>query len=370
MTEKVRVGVVGTGAISGAYLGMAKNFSIIEIVALADLDTERAKAAAEKFGVDKVCSVDELIADPSIEIVLNLTVPKAHVPVALRIIEAGKHTYSEKPLGVDRQEGEKLLAAAKKKKLRIGCAPDTFMGAGIQTARKLIDDGAIGRPVAFTAFMMGHGHESWHPSPEFYYEVGAGPMFDMGPYYLTALLNLFGPVRRLSGLASIAIPQRTITSQPKFGKQITVQTPDHITGSIEFENGTLGTIIQSFATRFAPYDGKQPITVFGTQGSMKVPDPNQFDGPVHMRKKDDADWVEMPHQFVTGYGRSIGLADMAYALRSGRPHRASAEQAFAVLDLMQGFLDSSQSGRAVKPVKKYKRPAPMRADLPFGTLDE
>jgi predicted dehydrogenase len=192
----------------------------------------------------------------------------------------------------------------------------------------------------------------------------------MGPYYLTALLNLFGPVKRLSGLASIAIPERTITSKPKFGKKMTVETPDHITGSIEFENGTMGTIIQSFATRFAPYDGKQPITVFGTEGTMKVPDPNGFDGPVHVRKKDDADWVEMPHQFVKGYGRSIGLADMAYALRSGRAHRASAEQAYAVLELMQGFLDSSTTGKAVKPKQKYKRPAPMPADLPFGTLDE
>jgi predicted dehydrogenase len=349
---------------------MAKNFPIVEIALLADLDVERAKAAQEKFGVGKVCSVDELLADPSIEIVLNLTVPKAHVPVALRTVESGKHTYLEKPLGVSRAEGEKLLAAAKSKKLRIGCAPDTFMGAGIQTARKLIDDGAIGRPVAFTAFMMGPGHEGWHPSPEFYYEIGGGPMFDMGPYYLTALLNLFGPVKRISGLASIAIPERTITSQPKFGKKVKVETPDHIAGSMEFENEALGTIIQSFATRFPPYDGTHPITVYGTDGTMKVPDPNAFDGVVHLRKTDDPDWVEMPQQFVTGYGRSIGLADMAYALRSGRPHRASAEQAFAVLDLMQGFLDSSRDGIAVKPVTKYVRPALMRADLPFGTLDD
>jgi predicted dehydrogenase len=214
------------------------------------------------------------------------------------------------------------------------------------------------------------GHESWHPSPEFYYEVGGGPMFDMGPYYLTALLNLFGPAKRLSGLATIAIPERTITSKDKFGKKMKVETPDHITGSLEFADGVLGTIIQSFATRFPTYDGKQPITVYGTEGTMKVPDPNGFDGPVHVRKKDDADWVEMPHQFVVGYGRSIGLADMAYALRSGRPHRASAEQAFAVLDLMQGFLDSSSMGKAITPVGKYQRPAPMPADLPFGTLDE
>jgi predicted dehydrogenase len=309
--------------------------------------------------------------------VLNLTVPKAHVPIGMRAIEAGKHTYAEKPLGVDREEGRKFVEAAKKKTLRVGCAPDTFLGAGIQTARKLIDDGAIGRPVAFTAFMMGAGHESWHPNPEFYYEVGGGPMFDMGPYYLTALLNLLGPVKRITGAASIAIPERTITHRnrdtgapgPKFGKKIHVETPDHICGTMEFASGAVGTIITSFATRFAPYDGKQPITIFGTEGTLRVPDPNGFDGPVAIRKNDDKDWTEVPHEFVKGYGRSVGLADMAYALRCGRPHRASAEQAFAVLDLMQAFLDSSKSGRAVEPSTSYQRPKPMPAELPFGTLD-
>ena len=279
MEERVRVGVIGVGAISGAYLGMATNFPIVEMAAVADLDPERAKAAAEKYQIPQVMTVDKLIADSSIELVLNLTVPKAHVPIGLQILGAGKHTYVEKPLGINRAEGEKLVALAKSKNLRVGCAPDTFMGAGIQTARKLIDDGVIGKPVAFTAFMMCPGHESWHPSPEFYYEVGGGPMFDMGPYYLTALLNLFGPVKRLSGLATVAIPERTITSEPKKGKQIKVETPDHFSGSMEFENGVMGTIIQSFATRFPTYDGKQPITVYGTEGTMRVPDPNGFDGP-------------------------------------------------------------------------------------------
>ncbi|MBC8108065.1 MAG: Gfo/Idh/MocA family oxidoreductase [Anaerolineae bacterium] len=368
--EKVRVGVIGCGAISGAYLGMAKNFPNVQIVAASDVDMSKARAAAEKYGIARACTVDELLADPSIEIVLNLTVPKAHVPVALKAIEAGKHTYCEKPLGVDREEGKKLLAAAKRANVRVGCAPDTFMGAGIQTARKLIDDGAIGGPVAFTAFMMCPGHESWHPSPEFYYEVGGGPMFDMGPYYLTALLNLLGPAKRLTGAASIAIPERTIGSEPKRGKKITVETPDHIVGTIEFTNGALGAIIQSFATYFATYDGKQPITIYGTEGTMRVPDPNGFDGPVHVRRKTDKDWIEMPHQFVAGYGRSVGLADMAQALRSGRRERASGEQAFAVLDLMQGFLDSARDGRAVEPGSSYQRPAPMPARLPFGQLDE
>jgi predicted dehydrogenase len=370
--EKVRVGVIGTGAISGAYLGMAANFPLVDIAACADLDQEAAQRKAEEYHIPRVCTVEELLADDSIEIVLNLTIPKAHVPIGLRAIAAGKHTYAEKPLGIDRDDGLKLLDAARKKKLRVGCAPDTFLGAGLQTARKVIDDGTIGKPVAFTAFMMGRGHEHWHPNPQFYYEKGGGPMFDMGPYYLTALLNLLGPVKRITGMAAIEIPERIITSEPRKGTKINVETPDHICGLMEFENGVVGTIIQSFAVRFAEFSGpnKQPITIFGTDGTLRVPDPNQFDGPVHIRLKDEPEWREVPHQFVSGYGRSVGLADMAAAICSGRPHRCSAEQAFAVLDLMAGFLDSSSTGRAVAPVTKYDRPSPMRADLPFGILDD
>jgi predicted dehydrogenase len=370
MPKPVKVGVVGVGKISDAYLGAAKTFPILEMAAVADLDQERAKAQASKHGIPKVYSVDEIMKDDSIEIILNLTVPKAHVPIGLKAIKAGKHTYAEKPLGTDRADGKKLLAAAKKAGLRVGCAPDTFLGAGIQTACKLIQDGVIGKPVAFTAFMMGAGHESWHPSPEFYYEVGGGPMFDMGPYYLTALLNLLGPAKRITGSATIAIPERTITSQPKAGKKIKVETPDHIAGTIEFANGAMGTIVTSFATRFSEHDNRQPIKIYGTEGTLKVPDPNGFDGPVHYRRNGDDDWRWVPHTFVKGYGRSVGLADMAYAIRSGRPHRASAEQAYTVLDMMQAFLDSADEGKAIKIAGSYEPPKPMPAKLPFGTLDD
>jgi predicted dehydrogenase len=301
--------------------------------------------------------------------VLNLTVPKAHVPIALKALEHGKHTYCEKPLGIDREEGRKVLELAAAKKLRVGCAPDTFMGAGIQTARKLIDDGAIGRPLAFTAYCMGPGHENWHPSPEFYYEVGGGPMFDMGPYYLTALLNLFGPVKRLNGMAAITGPTRTITSEPKKGKVIPVETPDHIAGTIEFANGAVGTLITSFATANPGYAGNQPITIFGESATLRVPDPNAFDGTVSICRRDEYEFKDVPHAFVTGYGRSVGAADLAVAIRTGRPHRASGEQGFAVLDLMAGFLDASKTGKDFTPTSSYQRPAPMRADLPFGTLE-
>ncbi len=369
MTHPLRIGVIGCGAISAQYFKMAPNFPILEMAACADLNPAAAQARGEEFAIPRICSVEELIADPSIDLVLNLTIPKAHAPVALACIEAGKHTYSEKPLGVNRAEGEKILAAARAKGVRIGCAPDTFLGSGLQTARKLVDDGAIGRPVAFSAFMLCPGHESWHPSPEFYYEPGGGPMFDMGPYYLTALLNLLGPIQRLSGSATIAIPDRVIGSEPKRGKPIHVQTPDHIAGVVEFANGAAGVIMTSFAIPVGNYDSNQPITLYGTEGTLRVPDPNGFDGPVHLKRRGDADWREIPPAFVTGYGRAVGLADMAQAIRTGRPHRASGEQAMAVLDAMQGFLDSAATGQAHRPALPYQRPRPMPTDLPFGLLD-
>ena len=370
MADSVRVGVIGCGAISGAYLGMARHFPAVAIDAVADLDRDRASTAAAQYGVPRVLSVEQLLADPAIDLVLNLTVPKAHVPIALAALEAGKHTYCEKPLGIHREDGRRVLELAETKGLRVGCAPDTFLGAGLQTARKLLDQGAIGRPVSFTANMQCRGHESWHPSPEFYYEPGGGPMFDMGPYYLTALLNLFGPVKRVTGMATVAIPERTITSQPKHGQTIRVTTPDHIVGLIEFANGCLGTIVQSFAVIDGGYDGGHPILINGTDGVLYVPDPNTFDGTVRVRRPGDREPTDVPPLFVTGYGRSVGLADMAVAIRTGRPHRCDGRQAFAVLDLMQGFLDSSATGVAHRPTTAYARPAAMPAHLPFGQLDD
>jgi predicted dehydrogenase len=362
------IGVIGCGAISGAYLTMAAKLPNLRVVACADLEMAKAKAVAEAHGIGRVCTPAQLLRDHEIQIVLNLTVPKAHLPVALAAIEHGKHTYCEKPLGIDRKQGKALLAAAAKKKLRVGCAPDTFMGSGLSTARQLIDDGAIGRPVAFTAAMMCPGHESWHPSPEFYYQPGGGPMFDMGPYYLTALLCLLGPVKRLAGIGSIAIPKRTITSKKKFGQKINVKTDDHVVGVMEFTSGVSGTIAMSFAAHHATHEGKHPIVIYGTDGTMKVPDPNKFDGTVELRKTDEEDWREIPDEFVAGYERGVGLADMVAAIASQRPHRASGQMGMAVLDLMQGFVDSSRSGKFFTPTVRFERPAPMRADR-FGEFD-
>src|SRR4051812_31260708 len=213
---KVKVGIIGCGKISGIYLENAPRFGNIEITAVADLVPERAQEKAAEYHIPKACSPDELLADPDIEIVLNLTIPNAHASIGFAALNAGKSVYNEKPLTITRDEGQKLLALAKQKGLLVGGAPDTFLGAGLQTCRDVIDSGVIGEPIAATAFMMSHGHESWHPDPEFYYQVGGGPMFDMGPYYLTALTTLIGPVASVSGSTRITFPTRTITSQKKY----------------------------------------------------------------------------------------------------------------------------------------------------------
>ncbi|MFO7171052.1 MAG: Gfo/Idh/MocA family oxidoreductase [Chloroflexota bacterium] len=356
----VKVGIIGAGNISAIYLENGKVFDAFDIVAIADIDMDRAHARAAEYGVPKACSVEELLADPEIEIVVNLTVPGAHGLVGLAALEAGKSVYNEKPLAVTREEARKMLDLAAAKGLRVGCAPDTFLGGGLQTCRKLIDDGWIGEPVAATAFMMGRGPESWHPNPTFFYQPGAGPMFDMGPYYLTALVSMLGPVRRVTGSARISFPERTITNQWNYGDKITVNTPTHVAGILDFAAGPVGTIITSFDV----WGANVPwIEIYGSEGTLSLPDPNTFGGPVRVRRMGASEWSEIPltHGF-TKNSRGLGVADMATAIRTGRPHRASGELAYHVLDLMHAFHDASEAGQHVELGSSCVRPAP----LPLG----
>lgn len=365
--SRIKVGLIGCGNISEIYFQNLKRFELLDLVACADLIPERAKAKAEAHGC-LALSVAEILARPEIDIVLNLTIPKAHAEVALAALQAGKSAYNEKPLAITREDGQKMVAAARAKGLRLGCAPDTFLGAGIQTCRKLIDDGWIGDPVAATAFMTCHGHESWHPDPEFYYQVGGGPMFDMGPYYLTALINLMGPVRRVTGSARVSFAERLITSQPKFGTIIQVDVPTHVAGVLDFASGAVGTII----TTFDVWHAELPrIEVYGSEGSLSVPDPNTFGGPVRVRRWDADGWSEVP--LTHGYSqnsRGLGVADLAYGLRSGRPHRANGDLAYHVLDLMHAFHDASCEGRHVELTSTCERPAALPLGLAPWTLDD
>jgi predicted dehydrogenase len=368
LERPVKVGVIGCGNISSIYLENSKRFQEFDVVACADLVPERAQAQAEKFGIPRACSVAELLADPAIELVLNLTIPAAHAEIAMAAINAGKSVYTEKPLAIAKEDGRAILAAAKARGALVGGAPDTFLGAGIQTCRKLIDDGAIGTPVAATAFMTCHGHESWHPDPAFYYKVGGGPMFDMGPYYLTALIALIGPVRRVTGSARITFPERTITSQPKHGETITVDVPTHVAGVLDFEGGAIGTIITSFDV----WSAQLPrIEIYGTEGSLSVPDPNTFGGPVRLRRAGEREWrdVALTHGCAEN-SRGLGVADMARALRTGRPHRASGELTGHVLEIMHAFHEASDQGRHVELSSGCQRPAPLPAGLPDWTVGE
>ena len=364
--KPTQIGVIGCGNISGAYFKAGQTFRNIEIAACADLDLARAKAKAEEFKIPKACSVQELLDDPAIEIVVNLTIPKAHVSVALAALAAGKHVYGEKPLAVTRRDGQKILAAAKARKLRVGSAPDTFFGGGIQTCRKLIDDGWIGTPVAASAFMLCPGHESWHPAPEFYYDIGGGPMLDMGPYYLTALINLLGPITRVSGSARTTRTERMITSQPQFGKIMHVKALTHYATTLDFAQGAIGTMIMSFDCKAAQLPR---IEIYGTEGTLSVPDPNTFGGPVRINR--GKEWLDVP--LTHGYtenSRSIGVADMANAIRSGRPHRASGELALHVLDAMEAAAEASAKGKAIQLTTTCKRPDALPLGLLPGTLDQ
>jgi predicted dehydrogenase len=362
----LRVGVVGCGTISKIYLDNCRRFDALQAVACADIDLERAQAKAAEYGIEAL-PVAALLADPAIELVLNLTIPQAHGEIGLAALEAGKSVYNEKPLALGREEGRRMLDLARERELLVGCAPDTFLGGGLQTCRQLIDEGAIGTPVAATAFMLGHGPEGWHPNPDFFYQPGAGPLFDMGPYYLTALISLLGPVRRVTGSARISFPERTIGSEPLRGQKIAVNTPTHVAGVLDFVSGPVATLVTSFDVWAADVPR---IEIYGSEGTLGVPDPNTFRGPVRLRRAGEKEWSEVPlsHGY-TDNSRGLGVADLAEALRAGRPHRASGELAYHVLDLMHAFHDASREGRHIEPASTCERPAPLPASRREGVVE-
>ena len=366
MNKTTKVGIIGCGNISKAYFATNAKFSFFEITACADLNLEAARAKAEQWQIPKACSVEELLADDEIEFVINLTIPAAHGPVMLSCLEAGKSVYTEKPFTVERAEAQKIMALAREKGLRVGSAPDTFLGGAHQTCRQLIDEGAIGEVVAATAFMMGHGHESWHPSPEFYYKKGGGPMFDMGPYYLTDLVQLIGPISTVAGMTRVTFPQREITSEPLRGQMIEVEVPTHIAGTMQFQNGAIGTIITSFDV----WKHTLPnIQIHGTRGSLFVPDPNGFGGDIELRLPgEEPQAVPISYPYVEN-ARGVGMADMVRAMQTGRAHRCNDTLAYHVLDAMHAFHDSSDQGRFVELKSTCERPAKLPVGLGEGELD-
>jgi predicted dehydrogenase len=362
-----RIGLIGCGAISKAYFTHLAPFaSYARITACADLELERARAKAAEYGVPKACTVKELLADPDIDAVLNLTIPAAHASVNLAALRAGKHVYCEKPFSLTYKEGLAVLNEAHKRKLRVGCAPDTVLGGGIQTARQVIEQGAIGKPVAAFANMLCRGHERWHPNPAFYYQKGGGPLFDMGPYYLTSLVLLMGPVKSVSAVAKMTFKERTITNKIDPGKKIKVDVPTHLSGELEMVNGAIATVNMSFDIwkSFMPL-----LEVHGTEGSLSLPDPNTFGGEVKLWTSAKPEWENVPLTHSDKTGRGIGIADLAFSAQTGkRQNRLNGELALHVVEVMEAFHSSARNGRKVVMRSRPKQPEPLPAGLPLGQL--
>jgi predicted dehydrogenase len=349
MTQPLGIGVVGCGTVSEPYMQNINSSPLLKMVACADEVPERARARAAEFAVPRACTVEELLADPTVELVVNLTIPTAHVGINLAALAAGKHVYCEKPLATTRADGLRILEAAEASGLTVSGAPDTVLGAGIQTCLRLLQKGGLGEPLAASGFVLSRGPENWHPNPAFFYQPGGGPLFDMGPYYLTTLVCLLGPIRQVTSMASILYPERTADSGPRKGETFKVSTPTFVACVIEFVGGAQATLVTSYGIwgTDLPY-----IQLYCTRGILGVPDPNTFAGPVRVRSHDDEKgWREVPlryhHTDARKNCRGLGVAEAALAIREGRAPRLSGELAYHVLDVMESIVESYASGRHV-----------------------
>ncbi|HEX7264029.1 MAG TPA: Gfo/Idh/MocA family oxidoreductase, partial [Candidatus Dormibacteraeota bacterium] len=357
MNDPVGVGVVGCGTISEAYLRNMSASPYLKVVACADQVLERAQARAKEFEVPRACTTDELLRSDEVALVVNLTIPLAHAEISQAALRAGKHLFSEKPLATTREDGRRILDAAASSGLRVGCAPDTFLGAGIQTCLRLMDEGELGEPLAASAFMLHRGPENWHPNPGFFYEPGGGPLLDMGPYYLTTLVCLLGAVQRVTGMARVLYPTRKAERGPRAGETFTVSTPTFVAALIEFERGAQVSLITSLGIGGHDLPNMQ---IYCTKGILRVPDPNYFGGPVKVRpNEDESVWQEVPllyrHTEAPSNFRGLGVAEMALAIGKRENPRASAELAYHVLDVMESIEESYSTGRHVE-VRSSCRP--------------
>lgn len=358
----VKVGLIGTGNIAPAYVRGCRQYPILDLVACTDLDAERAAAFAAEHNLQSM-PLEDMLAHPDIDILINLTVPKVHAEVSLRILEAGKHVYSEKPLAIERADAARVIALAEEKGLRVGCAPDTFLGGGQQTCRKIIDDGWIGQPINATAFMGGHGPESWHPNPFFFYQRGGGPLLDMGPYYVTALVNLIGGVTRVAAMSRASFAERTAGHESLRGQRFPVEVNTHVNGLLQFESGAIANLVMSFDV----WKHDHPrIEIYGTEGTLSVPDPNTFGGTPRVWNYNDREWRELPLVYDASIGRGTGVADMAYAIKHNRAHRASGALAYHALDVMLSLEEASEQGAYLDIQSRVDQPAA----LPMGPLPD
>lgn len=345
--KKTAVGVIGCGNVSDIYMQNLGNlFPQVYVEACASRREESARKLAQKYHIPKVYSVEELLEDPKIEVVLNLTTPDAHYEITKRALEKGKHVYSEKPISLEMDQARHLQSLAREKGLRLGCAPDTVLGAAVQTGRKLLEEEAIGRPLSASMFFGWHGPEHEHPNPAFLYQYGAGPVFDYGPYYFSALVTLLGPAKTVFAMAMKGFEERTCTCPgPHLGEKFSVEIPTHVTGTVRLQSGVLVSVTTSFDIWG---HGHPFIEIYGTEGTLRLPDPDRFGGEVFLLKKGEDQFQKVPLAF--GYeenSRGLGLADMVIRMEKQAPHRASDTLAVHVLEIMHGFLNSSALNQPV-----------------------
>jgi predicted dehydrogenase len=350
----VKVGVIGCGVISRQYVENARAFDSFELVACADLDPAQSIALAKTSGL-RTATVDDLIADPAIDVILNLTPAHVHSAISTASLEAGKHVYTEKPVATELDDSLALVLEAERWGLRIGCAPDIFLGSAYQAGRAAIDAGAIGEPLSVSAAMLAGGQESWHPNPDIFYLDGAGPLFDMGPYYLTAIATLLGPIARVAGFASTRPHERTIKIGPRTGEHFVASTPTHTTTSMELESGVLVNLVASFeAAGMYICD----LTIHGTEGVLVLPDPNAFAGPVRL-KHGRGGWEELTYPSRGARDvRGIGLHDMVESIEAGTPHRATGLLGAHVVEVVRGILRAADEGRVVEIESRVSLPEP------------
>ena len=374
-TGRVGVGIIGAGVIAAQYLGQLTTFPDVTVHAIGDLRPEAAKARAEEYGVPHHGGVETVLENPEVEVVVNLTIPAAHHAVSSAILAAGKHVWSEKPLTTTREDAADLLRVAEEKDLRIGCAPDTVLGAGVQTSLRTLASGAIGEPRSAVARFRSPGPESWHPNPDFLFQVGAGPLYDIGPYYLTALVMAYGPVTSVSAVGSRASATRTIGSGPRAGETFEVEVPTHVNGLLRFASGTTGAVEFSFDDAIGR---PHVLELTGSTGTIGLPDPNVFDGPTQVAQRGDKDWSEHkavgagsshsrsnrarhPHDLQVG--RGLGVLEMARAIRAGRPHRLTGELADHVLDIMISLDEATHTPESVTVASTVAAPALLDEDF-------
>ncbi len=355
----VGVGVIGAGVISDQYLSNLTTFPDLDVRFIADIDLERARAQAAKYGVAGSGSVEELLADDGVEIVVNLTIPAAHAEVAHKALDAGKHVWNEKPLTLDRESATALLEHAERSSLRVACAPDTVLGAGIQTALRAVRDGAIGTPLSATTMLLSPGPESWHPNPAFLFARGGGPLFDMGPYYLTTLVWAFGSVGSVAAAASTAFPTRTIGSGPLAGTEFPVEVPTHVGALIRFAEG--GASAQSTFSFQSALVRQGFVEITGSDGVLVLPDPNRFDGATTLWRRGSKE-AETLEPVGADAGRGLGVLDLARAIRTGAPERASGALAAHVLDVMLSIAEAAETDRFVDVASRAPESTPLPAD--------